>query len=538
MNKNHEVNNVSELLEAPEGEHYQFKEAKERFSYTEALKICCALSNGGGGKLVLGITDKRPRKVVNSKAFSQPERTREGLMNKLRIKVDFQLYEYEKKRILVFEVATRPIGHTVQVDGVAWYYKGDSLEPIPPDILRDIYFEAEPDFSGDICHGATLDDIDKAAVDVFRTLWVDDSGNKRIKNISTEQLMIDCGVIINDKVTYAALILFGKNKALMKYLPQAEIIFEYRSSNAAGPAQQREEFRVGFFASYDRIWELIDLRNDLQHYQDGFQVLGIPTFNERATREALLNTVSHRSYRLSGSIFIKQYRDRLVFDSPGGFPSGITVNNILEMQSPRNHLIVNVFALCGLVERAGQGMNLMYELCIKEGKALPDFKGSDSYFVRLTLNGMIKDEKLILLFKRIENDVVDDFITEDFLIINSLFYERSLPTSLRSRAKYLTELGVTEHIGRGRYILAQKLFEEVGGSLTHSRQASFDREENKKQILIHVRMHSSRGTPLRELMQLLPNHSRSQIQKLLYELRDEGKVRIDGKANKSRWYSV
>jgi len=350
--------------------------------------------------------------------------------------------------------------------------------------------------------------------------------------------MIDCGVFINDRITYAALILFGTNKALMKYLPQAEIIFEYRSSNAAGPAQQREEFRVGFFASYDRIWELIDLRNDLQHYQDGFQVLGIPTFNERVTREALLNAASHRSYRSNGSIFIKQYRDRLVVDSPGGFPSGITVNNILEMQSPRNHLIANVFALCGLVERACQGMNLMYELCIKEAKALPDFKGSDPYFVRLTLNGIIKDEKQILLFKRIGSDVIDDFITEDFLIINSLFHERRLPKNLRHRIKYMTEIGVVEHVGRGRYILAQKLFEEVGGSLTHSKQVGFDREENKKLILVHVQIHNSRGTPLRELMQLLPNHSRSQIQKLLYELRDESKIRTEGRANKSRWYSA
>lgn len=63
----------------------------------------------------------------------------------------------------------------------------------------------------------------------------------------------------------------------MEKLPQAEIIYEYRSSNASGPAQQREEFRVGFFACYDKIWGLIDSRNDLQHYQDGFQVLGIPT---------------------------------------------------------------------------------------------------------------------------------------------------------------------------------------------------------------------------------------------------------------------
>ena len=105
--KNHE--SIEELLKAPEGEHYQFKEAKNRFDFTEAVKCCCALANCGGGKMVLGITDIRPRKVVGSEAFDQPERTRKGLIDKLRVRVDFQLYEHEGKRVLVFEVAGRHV---------------------------------------------------------------------------------------------------------------------------------------------------------------------------------------------------------------------------------------------------------------------------------------------------------------------------------------------------------------------------------------------------------------------------------------------
>ena len=57
-------NTVEELLEAKEGENIQFKEAKNRFDFGEAAKCCCALANDGGGKLVFGITDKRPRSVV------------------------------------------------------------------------------------------------------------------------------------------------------------------------------------------------------------------------------------------------------------------------------------------------------------------------------------------------------------------------------------------------------------------------------------------------------------------------------------------
>ena len=65
MDKSYINNEITNLLEAPEGENYQFKEANNRFSYTEALKICCALSNCGGGNLFWGLqTNVRERLLV------------------------------------------------------------------------------------------------------------------------------------------------------------------------------------------------------------------------------------------------------------------------------------------------------------------------------------------------------------------------------------------------------------------------------------------------------------------------------------------
>ena len=100
--------------------------------------------------MVFGITDERPRQMVGSNAFNQPERTRKGLIVKLKIMVGFQLYEYQGKRVLVFDVASRPLGLPVQVDGIAWWYERDSLIPMPEEIRRRIYVEAGFDYSGKI----------------------------------------------------------------------------------------------------------------------------------------------------------------------------------------------------------------------------------------------------------------------------------------------------------------------------------------------------------------------------------------------------
>lgn len=528
---------VEELLEEKEGERYQFKEAKNRFDSNEAARCCCALSNCGGGKLVFGITDKRPRKVVGSNAFEQPERTRKGLMDALKVMVDFQVYDYQGKRVLAFEVSGRPIGLPIQFDGVAWWYEGDSLIPMPEEVRRRIYAEAGFDFSSSVCITANVDDLDIESIEKFRKKWVQKSGNNRLRSLSAEQLLRDCAAITNEGVTYAALILFGKQEALRKYLPQTEIIFEYRSAEASGPANHREELREGFFSCYDRIWDLINLRNDKQHYQEGFFVYDILTFNERVVREAVLNAVSHRDYQMGGSIFIRQYHDRLTIESPGGFPVGISLGNILDRQLPRNRRIAEILALCGLVERSGQGMNLIYELSIKEAKQLPDFSGTDDYFVQITLNGLVLDKKMLSVINQIGEERWETLTTTDFLAINTLYHENKLAENIKPCLKRLVDMGIAEHIYRNKYVLARSLYSAVGKAGTHTRIVGLDRNTNKELLLTHIRRNGIKGTALKELQQVLPGHNRGQIQVLLRELRNEEKIYCTGKTNGAKWFA-
>ena len=530
------LSSVKELLEAKEGEFIQFKEAKRKFDFGEAAKCCCALANAGGGQLVLGVTDKRPRHVVGSLAFSQPERTRMGLIEKLKINVDFQILDYEGKRVLVFNVNSRPIGLPIQYEGVAWIYEGDTLKPMPENMRRTIYEEIGEDFSNKICLGANLEDLDDTAIDNFRTKWIEKSQNKQISSLSNEQILLDCGAITAQGVTYAGLILFGKQNSINKYLPQAEIIFEYRSSEASGPANQREEFRMGFFACYDRIWGLINLRNDKQHYQEGFFVFDIPTFNERVVREVILNAVSHRNYQLGGSIFVRQFRDRLVVESPGGLPFGITLDNILDRQLPRNRRIAEILALCGMVERSGQGMNLMFELSIQEAKALPDFSGTDDFFVVVTLNGLILDKSMLSVIRRISEESAETLSTEDFLTIDALYHERELTDKMKLRIKRLINMGIVEHIGRNKIVLARSLYSATGKSGVHTRKVGLDRDTNKELLLKHIRENNTVGTSFNELQQVLPALSRNQIQVLIRELRKSGHVYCVGKTRAAKWY--
>ena len=322
-----------------EDEHLEFKEAKKNFHFETLVKYCVALANEGGGRMILGVTDKLPREVVGTQVFPDLEKTKAGLIERLRLRMDVEEIQHPNGRVLVFQVPSRPIGMPMQYKGAYWMRGGEDLIPMTPDLLQRIFAESGPDFSAEISTSALLEDLDSNAVEVLRRLWQSKTPDQDISTRPIEQLLSDAELVVDGLVTYAALILLGKREALGKYLAQSEVIFEYRSNEAPGPAAERHEFRQGFLSALDEIWRLINLRNDRQSFQQGLFVWDVPTFNERVVREAVLNAVSHRDYRHGGSVFIRQYPRRIEIVSPGGFPPGITPDNILRQQNPRNRRI-------------------------------------------------------------------------------------------------------------------------------------------------------------------------------------------------------
>jgi len=343
---------------------------------------------------------------------------------------------------------------------------------------------------------------------------------------------------VDGQITYAALILLGTREALGRYLAQAEVICEYRSHEAPGSAAERHEFRQGFLLVLDEMWRLISLRNDLQHFQQGFFVWDVPTFSERVVREAILNAVSHRDYRHGGSVFVRQYPRRIEIVSPGGLPPGITPANILRQQNPRNRRIAEVLGKCGLVERAGQGFDLIFRECIRQSKALPDFTHTDPHFVWLTLHGDIQDQDFLRFFEEIGQERMATFSTDDFLVVDVVHREQPVPDHLKPRVGYLLEQGIIERLGRGRgvrLLLSQRFYRRLGKAGVYTRKRGLDRETNKALLLRHLQENGNAGCPASELQQVLPAQSRDQLKRLLSELRREGRVQMVGQRRGARW---
>lgn len=240
--------------------------------------------------------------------------------------------------------------------------------------------------------------------------------------------------------------------------------------------------------------------------------------------------------------WVKQYPRKIIIASPGGFPTGINPSNMLWKQQPRNRRIADVFNKCGLVERAGQGADRIFEESIRQGKPLPDFAHTDDHEVVLTLDGQIQDENFLRFLEKIGQERLASFTTEDFLVLDLVHREQSIPAAppeLKARLKLLIDLGIVECIGNGRgarYMLCHQYYTLVEKRGVYTRKLGLDKETNKELLLKHIRSNAKYGAKLFELNQVLPALSISQLQKLLKELKNQGQIYLKGKTKASLWF--
>ena len=128
------------LLNSKEDEHLEFKEAKNHYDFEELTKYCAALANEGGGKMVLGVTDKRPRRIVGTQEFQDLERAKAGLIERLRLRIEAEVVGHVDGRVIVISVPPRPIGVPIQYKGAFWMRAGEQLALLA---LADAYTAAD-----------------------------------------------------------------------------------------------------------------------------------------------------------------------------------------------------------------------------------------------------------------------------------------------------------------------------------------------------------------------------------------------------------
>ena len=470
------MSTIEELQKLSEREdHVEFKKAEHNYPFAGGQKndprdrrhcvlgYVVALANERGGRLVLGMADARPHEVVGSDfAENETGNLEDEIYKRLHIRVRTEeLYDDKQRRVLVINVPSRPVGKALRFEGVPLMRVGESLREMDDAEYFSIISEQDPDFSSRVCEGLTINDLDTEAIENMRKLITDKQKRADANTIPLKQLLKDL-LLINDdgNLKYAALLLLGKSEAINRYLPQANVVIEYRNNQSQVRYSARQEYRLPLFTAIEKIWEYIDQPacNPLLHINDLPRILDCPAFNKETIREALINAMIHRSLQMGADIFIHLYPNMVEISNPGGFPYGVNLGNILTVNSsPRCRLMAEVIEKTGLIERSGQGVDIMFTNCIKEGKPLPDYSYSDDYQVDLRFYGEIPDDAFYLFAQDIchQQELESKLNTFDWLTLHYIWKGKADAGYKESYPKLL-EMGLITEDSYFGYVLSAR----------------------------------------------------------------------------------
>jgi ATP-dependent DNA helicase RecG len=384
-----------------EDEHLEFKAAENRYDFEELVDYCVALANEGGGRMILGMTDKTPRRVVGTKAFDVPERTVAGIHERLQLKVTFDEVAHPDGRVLVFRVPSRPKGQPIHYKGKYLMRAGHELVPMSPDQLRAIFAEGQPDL---LSQPALTDCDDDRVVRLLDTQSYFDlldlpyPVNRAgvLERFASEKLIQRQGA--GWSITNLGAILFAKKLDQFDRLARKAarvIVYEGKSklltkSDVPGTMG----YAVGFQGLVAYINGLVP-SNEVIEQSLRRQVKMFP---EIAVRELVANALIHQDFAESGtSVMIELYEDRMEISNPG--KSFIPPDRFIDEYQSRNERLADLMRRLGICEEKGSGIDKVIQAVEAYQLPAPDFRVGErrttvALFAHLEIEEMDRNDRI------------------------------------------------------------------------------------------------------------------------------------------------
>ncbi len=239
--------------------------------------------------------------------------------------------------------------------------------------------------------GAAWDDLDILEFERFRRTIRESHGmgDQTLISLSDQELAMALGAVDgpmdHPEICLLALLLFGKEESLGRFLPSHEVAFQELSDTQV---VVNDFFRWPLLRVMDELLGRFRARYRETEIQVGFKRVGIPDYSEKAFREAVANALIHRDYTRLNAVYIQWRKDRLEISSPGGLPEGVSMETLLvTAPHPRNPKLADAFKRAGYVERTARGIDTIFFEQLRNGRVLPSYDRTTSTDVVLVLSG-------------------------------------------------------------------------------------------------------------------------------------------------------
>ena len=347
-----------------------------------------AFANADGGTIFIGLDEKG--RVLDYMAGEAAESSlvKALVMCRPPVVTSWEQYEMPEGVVVALKIARSPELHALS-DGRVLIRAGRENRPLGGEAIRHLAAtKSSGDFESEPVAGATLVDLDKDVLDEYMNHRAE--RGVALPKGTLQDHLVEMGAMVEDGTpTVTGLLLFGKNP--QAFLPQSGLIFvkflgkEARGRDGLAGYGRRAEFEGPLARVIEQAWTVVTEEMRVEAVVTGLKREEVPEYPHFAVREALVNAVCHRDYRLSGRrVEIRMYEDRLEVISPGGLPGYITLDNIVEEHFSRNPRVVAGLFQWGYIEELGLGIDRMIEEMLENGHPAPDFEAKPySFTVRL-----------------------------------------------------------------------------------------------------------------------------------------------------------
>ena len=530
------------LLQKPEGEGLEFKPGL--LSRKEIAEYAVGIGNSGGGLLIMGVSDKLPRRVLSCQAVSEREldKIRRSVADKTQIHVDVEMVIVPEGTVVVVSIPPRPRGipfHTR--DGKFLIRLADGLRGMSLPELDSIRREAGSELTASVVPGTTEELLSAAALEELRSLMREAQATTDLEALDDRDLLSALGVTSDSGgLTLAGLLLAGKSEAIRIHAPFAQWQF-FKMAADTGYTQAESGFD-SIPVALRRLRELMAPFNPVLTIPGWLVHPEFPLYPVLALRELLVNAFVHRDYAVPGAVTLKLFSDRLELSNPGGLVGGVTPQNILHHPSaPRYPTLFLALSRMRLANAANLGVPRVYRELLSEGKEPPIYWASQRS-VSVTVKAQeTRPEFLQLLNEHPDLDV------DDLLIVHHLTRHRELATAKAAQIcqrpleiveEHLSALTVREKLlescgrGKGRYFrLSRATYKILLGSLQYLVDRRLSMENARARVLAALKDRDLSNRELREVTQL----GRDQVLWLMKGLAREGLVALEGEKRASRW---
>ena len=545
------IDDFAEILKIGESINTEFKswnkvsDMKKRINL--AVDELIAFANNKGGTLYFGVEDNG--EVTGCDGNYDLQNIIESIYEKTRpsIFVDPEEIEYNGKKVIALTVASDGITHAT-TDGRCLKRLGKNSKPFYPDEMSNRYSEIQSsDFSGRILSDSTEDDINKLEVYKLKEKLKARNPESTLADMDDIAFLRDLALVKSDsgniKLTVAGLLFVGKEQAINRLLPQAEVIYLHYSESNLEEYDARLDMKAPIISVIDRLSEKIQDSNRIVNVQVGLFRLEIVDFPEKVFQEALLNALSHRDYQSQGAVYVKHYPDKIVIENPGAFLDGITENNIITHPSvPRNKLIAETLQHLKYVQRTGQGVDIIFREMISSGKPFPEYKSYNDA-VSLTIYSAIDDIDFVKFIANEENELSRSFSLSELMILRYLKDNRKITMSeaesliqeardqAQNACSNLKRYGLIELSGN-EYMLTAKIYDELKNSVDYTKDKAIQYIKAREMILEYIR---DRGFVNNELVRELCGFSQKQARIIFQRMRKENLIELSEKGRYAKY---